>query len=378
MNEIINCLGYYKGLGQAVLVAIGSGLFEDRGSLKWWVPKLFTQLASHPDIRLCLISNRQFREEELMAWKNAVQFYVPPLKEPDVKALMIAVSPLFGIEPIHPTDGLVLAIGGHADMAKAAVRLISQKGERFFDRDPSAFFHLQDEIISENLEMSSLTKEQLELICMLSWVPQIEGRIIEEVIRSRHKTSRVEFAAALDNLILGCLVVVVGDNLMISSAIRQVFRRRYGYGEKGLLEAFSYALDATWTKAQKVGEFRADLFDAFVFMRALEGKSLPEEFRRLLLPSTLREVVAEAYARGRDQYDSEALRRVVAWGSIAETLNMDETVREEILSTVVRSCIRLGSYGEAEGILKKFDQKGYRSVHFLRGFSLAEDGSAHL
>jgi len=374
VNEIINCLGYYKGLGQAVLIAIGSGLFEDRGSLKWWVPKLFTRLASHPDIRLCLISNRQFREEELMAWKNAVQFYVPPLKDPDVKALMIAVSPLFGIEPIHPTDGLVLAIGGHADMAKAAVRLISQKGERFFDRDPSAFFHLQDEIISENLEMSSLTKEQLELLCMLSWVPQIEGRIIEEVIRSRHKTSRVEFAVALDNLILGCLVVVVGDNLMISSAIRQVFRRRYGYGEKGLLEAFSYALDATWTKAQKVGEFRADLFDAFVFMRALEGKSLPEEFGRLLLPSTLREVVAEAYARGRDQYDSEALRRVVAWGSIAETLNMDETVREEILSTVVRSYIRLGSYGEAESILKKFDQKGTDQFIFFEG--LACEGKA--
>lgn len=374
VNEIISCLGYYKDLGQAVLIAIGSGLFEDRGSLKWWVPKLFTKLASHPDIKLCLITNRRFREEELMAWKNAVQFYVPELKHPDVKALMIAVSPLFGIEPVHPSDGLVLAIGGHADMAKAAVRLISQKGERFFDRDPSAFFHLQDEIISENLEISSLTKEQLELLCMLSWVPRIEARIIEEVIRSRHNTSRVAFAAALDNLILGCLVVVVGDNLMISPAIRHVFRRRYGYGEKGLLEAFSSALDATWTKAQKGGEFRADLFDAFVFMRALEGKSMPEQFRRLLLPSTLREVVAEAYARGRDQYDSEALRRVVVWGSIAETLNMDETVREEILSTVVRSHIRLGEYGEAESILKQFDQKGYRSVYFLRGFSQRRQG----
>jgi hypothetical protein len=190
--EIVRCLGYFRDLGEMVIISMGSGLFEDRGSLKWWVPPLFTQLASHPDIKLCLISNRQFREEELAAWKNTVQFHVPELKDPDIKALMIAVSPLFGIEPVHPSDNLVRAIGGHAQMAKAAVRLISQRGERFFERDPSAFFHLQDEIISENLEMTSLTKVQQELLCMLSWVPQIDGRILESVIRSRHKTSRVD------------------------------------------------------------------------------------------------------------------------------------------------------------------------------------------
>lgn len=372
--EIVRCLGYFSALGQIVITAMGSGLFEDRGSPKWWVPPLFTQLAAHPEIKLCLISNRQFREEELTAWKNAVHFYVPDLKDPDIKALMIAVSPLFGIEPVHPSDDLVRAIGGHAQMAKAAVRLISQRGERFFERDPSAFFHLQDEIISENLEMTSLTKVQQELLCALSWVPQIDGRILEAVIQSRHKTSRVDFAGALDNLILGCLVLVVEDNLMISPAIRQVFRRRYGYGEKGLLEAFSSALDGAWTEAQERGEFRADLFDAFVFMRALEGKSLPEQFRRLLLPSTLREVVREAYARGRDGDDPEALRRVVTWGSVAENLDMDETVREEILSTVVMARVRLGDYDEAEAMLKRFDQKGYRSVSFLRGFSLRRQG----
>ncbi len=209
---------------------------------------------------------------------------------------------------------------------------------------------------------------------MLSWVPQLDGRIIESVLKSRHRIQESAFADALDNLILGCLVLVAGSNLMISPAIRQVFRRRYGYGETGLLQTFSEALDSAWTEARAAGEFRSDLFDAFVFMRALEGKSLPDELRKLLLPSTLREVVRETYARGRDGDDYDALRRVVAWGAVADDLRIDETVREEILSTVVLSQVRLSEYDQVELMLRKFDQRGYRSAPFLRGFSLRRQG----
>ena len=105
-------------------------------------------------------------------------------------------------------------------------------------------------------------------------------------------------------------------------------------------------------------------------MHALEGKSLPKEFRNLLLSSTLREVVRDTHARGRDDDDEEALHRVVLWGSVADEMRMDEAVREEILSTVVSAHIRLREYNKAEEILAKFDRRGYRSGPFLRGFML--------
>jgi hypothetical protein len=58
------------------------------------------------------------------------------------------------------------------------------------------------------------------------------------------------------------------------------------------------------------------------------------------------------------------------WGEVALEMNMDEAVREEILSTVVRAHVRLLEYGKADGLLSLFDRWGYRAGPFLRGFLL--------
>jgi hypothetical protein len=201
-------------------------------------------------------------------------------------------------------------------------------------------FGIQDEILSDNLDVSALNDIQKELLCMLSWVPRLQGRILQSVLANRHAVSELDFFYATDNLVLGCLVEAAGTTLAISPAIRPMFRRRYGFGPEGLLHDFSNALAAEWNSSLGNDDFRGELFDAFVFMHALEGKSLPPLLRELLLPSTLREVLRETYDRGRD--DEDALRRVVAWGRIADGMRMDETVREEVFATVVRAHIRLG------------------------------------
>jgi hypothetical protein len=108
--------------------------------------------------------------------------------------------------------------------------------------------------------------------------------------------------------------------------------------------------------------------DALAFMAAIEGGTLPPEFRDLLLPSTLQAIVKETYDRGHD--DPEALRRVVAWGASALKARMDETAREEILSYVLRAHVRLGSEADAEQLLDFFDQRRYRSRFYLRAFYL--------
>ncbi|MBF5044504.1 TIR domain-containing protein [Aggregicoccus sp. 17bor-14] len=368
VEEVANSIAYFGELGQAVFAVTGSGLFEDRGNPKPWVRPLFNALATRSQAKLCIVAHRQFREEELRSHRNVFQLYVPPLKDPDIRALITFASGAFGLKPLSPSDNLVSAIGGHPDIAKAAVRLIAQRGEHILEKSPNILFSVQDEILSENLDVEALSEVQQEVLCMLSWVPRLSGRILERVVMARHKTSGPDFAESIDNLILGCLVLVAGSGFAISSAIREMFRRRYGYGPSGLIKEFSAALSDEWRQSVENSEFRSELFDAFVFMHALEGKSLPDELQNLLLPSTLQEVIRETYARGRD--DAEALRRVVAWGSIAQKMKLDETVREEILSSVVRAHIRLGEYAAAEQFMKLFDKNGYRSAPFLRGFSL--------
>jgi hypothetical protein len=80
--------------------------------------------------------------------------------------------------------------------------------------------------------------------------------------------------------------------------------------------------------------FSLDQFDALVYLTALEGKSIPEKFRNLLLPSTLYEILRETYDQGHD--DEAAVRRVTGWGGNVQQMRQDETTREAILSRVIR------------------------------------------
>lgn len=374
VTEVVRSLGHFGALGQAIFVTMGNGLFQERGDIKEWVGLLINSLALEPAIRLAFMSNRQVSERDALGWPNFIQLSVPPLKEADTKTLMIATSQAFGLKPVAPDVQLIRSIGGHPQIAKAAVRLIAQKGEYLIQRDPASLYSVQDEVLSDNLQVDALTDIQQEVLCMLSWVPQLHGSVLERVIKARHKIVPVHFFREIDSLLLGCLVLVSEENFTISSAIRQMFRRKYGYGPQGLLSEFATCLRQEWNAAVARDEFSSDLFDAFIFMHALEGKSLPRELRDLLLPSTLEAVMRETYARGRDDDDPEALRRVAAWGSALDQMRMDETVREEIEGIVVQAHIRLNEFGAAEAILRTFDQRGYRSVAFLRGFALRRRG----
>jgi hypothetical protein len=200
---------------------------------------------------------------------------------------------------------------------------------------------------------------------LLSWVPALNGDILQKVLASDGLGAE-EFINAVENLILGCLVVASGSNFSISPAIRYLFRR-FNVTPPDLLKKFSVHLSLEWKEASAKGEFRSDLFESFVFMHSLEGVALPAELRPLLTPGTLVDVLRETYARGKD--DPKTLELVIHWGRLSDQMKMSEATREEVLSTVARANIRLGKYSDADKIIQAMSAKGYRSVAFLRGHS---------
>jgi hypothetical protein len=80
-------------------------------------------------------------------------------------------------------ENIVRAIGGHPEVGKAAVRLIAQRGPSVLKADPSSLYSIQDQILSENLDMNALSAAEKDLLCILSWVPRLNGQIAEEVLR---------------------------------------------------------------------------------------------------------------------------------------------------------------------------------------------------
>lgn len=365
-EEIVLRLKHFADLGQAVTVVTGNGIFQDKGYLKPWAPTLFRLLADDRRIRLVLVTNRQLHDKELRSHPNLLQLPIPPLKEADIRTLMIGAVSAFGVKPELPSNDIIRTIGGHPGIARATAALVARKGSAVVNSDPSDLHTLQEDVLSESLNFASLDERQKDILSVLSWVPQLAGETLKRIFLKLHEAEPQEFAETVSSLILVCLVEVSGPNYLISGPVRSLFRRCHGYGSRELMAAFSAILKAEWEAATQHDELRAELLDAIAFMASIEGGTLPPEFRSLLLPSTLQSVVRDTYDRGHD--DPEALRRVVAWGAPAQTMKMDETTREEILSYVVRAQTRLHDERGAEELLDFFDQRHYRSRFYLRAF----------
>lgn len=331
-EEVTRRLFHFGDLGQAVTIITGNGIYEDRGYLKPWAPELFRQVAGNQRIKLVVVTNRLVHENELWAHPNVLQLSVPPLKNADIRTLMIGSATALGVKPELPSKEVIQSIGGHPGIARATAALVARKGPAVVDSDPSDLFALQEDVLGESLNFANLNEMEKDVLSVLSWVPQLSGETLRKVILERHKAAKERFAETVSELILACLVEISGSNYLITGPVRSLFRRLHGYGSRELLVAFSATLRAEWELAKQNDELRADLLDALAYMAALEGGTLPPEFRALLLPSTLQAVVRESYDRGHD--DPDALHRVVAWGMPAMKMAENDRIDVDVAQSL--------------------------------------------
>ncbi|MFS2174384.1 toll/interleukin-1 receptor domain-containing protein [Rhizobium pisi] len=370
--EIVGSFRHFSQLGQAITVVTENGLFEDKGYLKSWVYQLFQALSARQDMMLICVTNRLLHEKERAEHDNVLQFRVDELPTPEIKAIIIASTAMHGATPQLPNDGIIQAIGGHPSVARATARLLAQKGAGIVNNNPKDVFDIQDRTLSVTLGFENLTDIQKETLSILSWVQRLNGGMLEDVIRDRHSVSEEEFAEILGDLIVSCLIQVSGSDYLISPPIRSVFRRKFGYGAPELRRSFAGRLKAEWDKSQAIGQFSFELFDTFVHMTALEGGTLPPEFGKLLSPATLQEVVKEGYDNR--HIDEAGLDRAISWGLPAKDIPMDETVREEILSYVLRAQIRKNDVSGAKETLEYMKKRSYRSQFYLEALIIRLTG----
>lgn len=370
--EIVRSLKHFGDLGQAVTVVTGNGIFEERGTLKPWAHGLFRALAERPSERLCLVTGRDMYETERSPHPNVLQFQVSALEDDDVVTLMRAEAEDGGRKIALPKQSIIHAIGGHALIARATARLVMRDGPAVLNDDPRALFIQQDRILGHCLDYDRLDAVEKDVLSLLSWVPRLDSGLLRTCLVDGRRVPPEEFSQTLSRLSQRCLIINSDANYAIASPIRALFRRKHGHGSADLLAVFAALLRREWVDAKVEGRTSTELLDALVYMTALEGGTLAPEFRGLVLPATIQEVVAATY-RNREGQETAALESVVRWGSLVRTMPMDETVREEILSYVARAQTRLGD-PDAEGTLRQIDDKHYRSRHYLRAFHIRKTG----
>ncbi|WP_187107744.1 toll/interleukin-1 receptor domain-containing protein [Sphingomonas xanthus] len=364
VDEVARLLTHFSKLGQAVTFVSTSGFSEDSGEPKDWVRALIPRLPQ--DLTVFIVSNRQFPEEFIEELGIAVQMRVEELKDRDTKTLMIYTADRLRVEDLSVPDEMIKAIGGHPDVANAAVRLAKQKGMHALSNNPGYLYNVQRTILGEALEEEALSTTDRAILDTLCWVPALGGDIVQEIVCNVASISDDQFIDACQQLVMGCLVIAQGYSYSIASPIRQLYRRWYVTPPE-TLTVIATTLAAHWKEAEKSGKFREDLFEAFVYMHAFKGEKLPDELKGLLSPGTLEGVVSETYNRGKNEDDPELLERAVTWGSIAEDMEMSASVREEILGTVARAQIRLAQWDQAQHTLNRIKEANYQSYHFLQG-----------
>jgi tetratricopeptide (TPR) repeat protein len=372
VDEVLRSMTHFADLGQAVTIVVGYGLYEDRGHLKPWAATLLSAAAKYNKIKICLISGRQLTFKDIRPLPNVQQIDVEQLDDLDIKTLILETVPIFGGDPELPNDTVIHSIGGHPTVARAIARLVALRGPTVVDGDVKQLHDIQEEILAESLSFDNLKPIERDILSILSWVPQLSSKMMSDIIRSHHGVSQEDIVETIEYLIAGCLMQISGANYLISGPIRGMFRRKHGYGSVELRTVFAEHLKDAWKEAVENDELRTALFDAFVYMTALEGGTLPQEFKGLLLPSTLQDLVRDAYDRRHN--DDDALQRVITWGTPAVDMKMDENTREEILSYLFRAQVRLQHFEDARRVLQMMKKRGYRSSTYLEAFLIRLSG----
>ena len=366
-SELVRLMSYFWKLGQAVTIFTTSGFFEDRGAPKDWVDALLSAIP--PNGTLFLITNRRFNEDRVQAYGTAVQIHIDELGSRDIRALMNYTASRLGVEGFRVADELVDAIGGHPDVANAAVRLAERRGVMILEKDPAQLLNIQQTILGDVVEESALTKTEKAILDALGWVPSLGGDLLQEVVELGAGASEKEFLDATQGLLTSCLITINGYRFSISPAIRHLYRRRFVTPEP-ITAALAAALSRAWTTIEATGDFREDVFEASVFIHSMSGKDIPGALKKMISPGLLSGLVAELYAKAKNTDDEDDLKRVIALGGLAKSMIMSEATREDILSTVTRAQIKMSDYDAADETLKFMTEKHYQSVDFLSGYKL--------
>lgn len=223
VSEIARLLNHFVDLNQSVRLITSSGFFEDSGAPKYWVEEVF--LAIPENLFLFLVSNRQFDIRFIESTKNAVQMRIQELADRDIKTLMVRVAARFGVPNFSVPDKFVRAIGGHPDVAIAAVKIAAQRGIDALNRDPAYLYNVQQTIIGDLVAPENLSDEEKVVLDTLSWVPELGSDIIFEIFKTETRLDNEAFVSVCQGLVDGCIIVPRGYSYQISSAVRHLYRR---------------------------------------------------------------------------------------------------------------------------------------------------------
>jgi tetratricopeptide (TPR) repeat protein len=227
--------------------------------------------------------------------------------------------------------------------------------------------NIQQTLLGELVEEDVLSEHEKAILDVLCWVPGLGGDLLFETVGVSEGLTEDQATDAVQALLLKCLITVSGFVFSVSPAIRHLYRRRY-VTPAGTTDALAQTLSSAWTKVERDGAFREDLFEASIYVQTMRGTPVPEGLKNLITPGFLEGLVKETFARAKNTENADDLRRVISLGQMAFDMKMTDAVREEIYGTTARAQIRASDFTGAAETIGMMEARGYVNAVFLLGY----------
>lgn len=367
-HEIVENFSYFAKQNEAIFIRTSRGFFNDLGKIKAWLADIFHILSNRPNIRLVLIGTRQASALDLEGFPNVMQLEVKPLADSYIQGIVDFELHSNGQKPVRLSQDILLALGGHPLFARAFAEHLIRQGELIASKLQDGVFKLQDNLLAECVSYNSRNEIELSILCILSWVPRLDGQYLLQTIEEYHKITEEDAIEVIHNLVNLSLIDFEGRYFHIARPVRLFFRRKHGFGDERLLETLAHVLQSIIYHGDGGEKANIDAIDTLIFVFVLEGKAVPPAFKKLVVPGTILSVMRDIYQHGNRTQDSDQWERVISINSIFEGINLEREARETCLGLVVRSHVRLGQFNEAKRILETFEKYNFRSRFALWGF----------
>ncbi len=361
-DMLLNALSHWGNLNQVVTIRSRWGL-RDRGrALRPWLDHLLTLLASRPDIRLVLISERQLPVEVTDKFPNTKQYSVDPLNDETIEYILgRRIDPRF--MKLERLSSISRKVHGHPATSNYVSYLINNgRSMDSLEVLPEPIHAFQDKVLKEIFDDGILSDNQRKVLKLLSWFPLLSADILVEAFPEADKDTILTELWELSDFSL--VEQSEQGRYRVPTIVASSYRRSSKEHDRESFSKVAGLLEQRFSK----DAIDIDLVESLLIGIVAERGEIPLEFTSFLTPSNLLGVVESEYYAALGASDEEAsthFERAGKLGSLAMSMTGSEDTIENILFYAADSFVRNGDYPSE--IISYMRTKGFLSVEYIEG-----------
>ncbi|MBI1407187.1 MAG: TIR domain-containing protein [Caulobacter sp.] len=361
-KTILAHLAHWGETNQPVVIKSRWGLRDRSKDVSPWLKKVFDAAATHPGLRVVLVSERRFSPEALIGHDNVKQYHLEELDSDTVESILTDRIHERFLRP-EQLPRIAGKIHGHPATANYVGYLVN--GGKSLDSllaYPDVIETFQAQILRQLLDSKSLPKIHKQILKLLSWFPRLNANSIAAAFSENQKS---EVISALWELNEFSLVDQVDQgNYKVPGVVGYSYRR---LSKEHDSDSFNRVANLLLDQFKK-GEIDVSLVESLLVGAIGLDQDVPDVIRSVITPSSLKTMVDNSHRLGIESSppDSNAyFEKAYSLSKLAMAVRGSDDTQEDTLYYGADAAVRLGKYPQE--IISFMRKKGFSSADYIHG-----------